>query len=167
MDRFQGVNRSNLITDLLNGDSARWYEWRGVVQSLAAKNRGAVSGMPSEWRMVLYRLKRRKLLEQQKRGGRLMIRLTDRGRYRALVKALRRAPDHYRVGEGCVVLFDIPETERAARNLFRYFLKECGFRLLQRSVWVSRKNVATLVAQFVKKNKLKPWIQVIEGRIRT
>lgn len=83
------------------------------------------------------------------------------------LKEAHNQPDHYPIGEGCIVLFDVPESERVARNMFRNFLKECGFRQLQRSVWVCRKDVADLVARFVRSNKLTPWIQVIEGRVRT
>ena len=58
-----------------------------------------------------------------------------------------------------------PESERRARNIFRRFLCECGFTMLQRSIWFSDKDVAGPLLEFVEYNKLTPWVHVIVGNI--
>lgn len=171
MREYVGFSRTNTALFRLlgwsEGEGDRWIEWRTLVDDLAAGSRKKVRGMPSEWRVVLHRLRQRKLIEEERRGRRLMVRLTKPAKSSALIKSIRSEKDYYPVGQGCVVVYDVPETERAARNLFRRFLEECGFRQLQRSVWVSRKNVAAIVSHFVKQNKLTPWIIVIDGTVRT
>lgn len=120
-----------------------------------------------DWKLILRRLKEHKLIVDRKRSNKIMIRITDDGRMRALRKELNSRKDHYPVGKGCVVLYDVPETQRSARDMIRSFLIECGFRMFQQSVWVCRKDVAAIVARFVRRNKLIPWVQVIEARILT
>lgn len=170
MRSYKGARPDVFLDSLFDKGGPEWREWRkwtDIVHDLADNKRTRAKGMPWEWRRVLERLKRRKLVEEQKRGDRLMIRLTEKGRWQQELKSIKKKPDHYPVGQGCVVVFDIPESERVARNMFRRFLKECGFRQLQRSVWVCRKDVVDFVADFVSRNKLTQWIQVIEGKVRT
>lgn len=120
-----------------------------------------------DWKLIIRRLKERKLIKETKQGNKIMIRLSDEGRVKAVMKELRGTKDHYPVGKGCVVLYDVPESQRAARDTIRAFLIECGFRMFQQSVWVCRKDVAKIVAHFVRRNKLTPWAQVLEARVLT
>lgn len=170
MRSYKGARPDIFLDSLFRGGGPEWQEWRKwteVVDDLVHRRRTRVKGMPWEWRQVLERLKKRKLVEEQKRGDLLIVRLTERGRFHQEMKSIKKKPDHYPVGQGCVVVFDIPESQRAARRTFRHFLKECGFRQLQQSVWVCRKDVAEFVTDFVRRNNLTPWIQVIEGKVRT
>lgn len=164
------LNRSDTVLcklfDRMSGNPDRWIEWRTLVDDIVEGRRCAPRQMPPEWRMLLTRLKKKKLIENQKRGKQILIRLSDKGKFRAQVKAIASQKDSYPVGEGCMVVYDIPESERGSRDVLRRFLKECGFRFLQKSVLVSRKDVAPLVVKFVRQNKLTPWAQVIEGRVR-
>lgn len=168
MARFSTHPRNAvLLGELFSEDAAEWRYWRPIVDRLIETRGRAPKRLPSEWRAVLERAKRRRLVEEQKKGDRLMVRLTDRGRYLFKFKNIKKQPDHYPVGEGCIVVFDIPESQRVARDTFRRFLVECGFRQFQQSVWVCRKDVAGLVAEFVRAHKFTPWIHVIEGRLLT
>lgn len=63
------------------------------------------------------------------------------------------------------MVFDVPEDQRDARDALRAFLKECGFRQFQQSIWVSRNEVAPIILKFVKDAKLQPWVEVLEGKI--
>ncbi|MEK9147418.1 MAG: CRISPR-associated endonuclease Cas2 [Patescibacteria group bacterium] len=49
-----------------------------------------------------------------------------------------------------MVLFDIPETERNKRNIFRLELKKLGYRNLQKSVWVSPYDVLEKTQSLIK-----------------
>jgi hypothetical protein len=47
--------------------------------------------------------------------------------------------------------------------MFRYFLKGCGFRLVQLSVWMSDRDVAEEILKFVKQARIEKWVQVFVG----
>lgn len=171
MRGYASLSRSDTVLcklfDRMSGNPDRWIEWRTLVDDIAEGRRRGPREMPPEWRMLLSRLKKKKLIQNQKRGKHLLVRLSDEGKFRAHVKSITSQKDRYPIGEGCIVVYDIPESERGARDLLRRFLRECGFRMLQKSILVSRKEVVSLVVKFVRQNELTPWVQVIEGRIRT
>lgn len=86
-----------------------------------------------------YRLKQRGLIQEEKRGGRTYLRLTEKGSA-SIEKILAR---EYRIpgqirwdGKWRILVFDIRENRKRARNLLRRLLKGVGFVRLQDSVWV-------------------------------
>lgn len=87
-------------------------------------------------------------IAQLKRSGYLSADRTDKKRYRLtpkglirLIRAKARSGKDQRDIPGAgnavkMVFFDIPEPRRKDRNRFRFFLKELGFRELQKSIFV-------------------------------
>lgn len=65
--------------------------------------------------------------------------LTGKGRRRALELQVRSAPARRRVWDGRwrVIIFDVPERRRAARDFLRRELRLAGFCQLHRSVWIA------------------------------
>lgn len=108
-------------------------------------------------------LERQKLIATRKTGQRLLLALTDAGRTSLLKKQIQRAP-RCTSNECVVVIFDIPETERHARSLFRRFLKECNFQQLQRSVWMCSRSVLPQIRQFIRDQKINTWVRVFMAR---
>lgn len=72
----------------------------------------------------------------------LRIELTSRGRVRARALQDRRilsqpiARPNSWDGTWRLILFDIPSGKRAKRNAFRWFVRESGAVMLQKSVWI-------------------------------
>lgn len=62
-----------------------------------------------------------------------------------------------------IVIFDIPETKTAIRDLFRRRLKDWGFNMWQKSVWISKNNVTERLRQLIDKLEIKDWVVVIES----
>ena len=106
-----------------------------------------IRGFTKEWRKINYQvlkneiqgLYRSKLvdLKQNVDGSSTMI-LTDKGRIKTLnyhfqKMKVEKAPWD---GKWRVVIFDIPETLKKARDALRNRLKSCGFQELQKSVFV-------------------------------
>jgi CRISPR-associated endonuclease Cas2 len=113
-----------------------------------------------EYNREISRLKQKKFLEEKKRGDRLYLRLTERGRSAALrhhiFKTNSQARDRY-----VIVIFDIPESERNTRSFFRRFLKEAGFIRLQQSVWVTNKDIEEYLVELVRIEDAEKWIRII------
>lgn len=108
-------------------------------------------------------LKYRGLVNERRIGDRLILELTDGGRARLLRREMRVAP-FLPSGNHVRVEYDFPEMQRAARNMFRYFLKTSGFTRFQQSIWVSRRDVYKLLCAFIREHELGDWVDVIVGR---
>ncbi|MCL5784312.1 MAG: hypothetical protein M1142_03090 [Patescibacteria group bacterium] len=77
----------------------------------------------------------------------LLYRLSERGKDKALMAALKMPGEKWD-GKWRLIIFDIPEKRRPARDLLRQKLKEWGFVHFQRSVWGSKKNCSKALRNF-------------------
>ena len=71
----------------------------------------------------------------------LALRLTDKGKNKALWVKMKLEQGKWD-GKWRMVIWDIPEKRRKARDLLRYELKQLGFEKIQNSVWASKKDCA-------------------------
>lgn len=127
-------------------EDARWREWH--------KNK--------QERQRLDYLRRKQWVETKKTAEGLLVRLTDKGRMERLRRTLSERPKFLGITI-CLVMFDFPESVRQSRDAFRHFLKTSGFQLVQRSVWMSDRDVASEVLQFVGQTKIGKWVEVFVG----
>lgn len=106
---------------------------------------------------AIRRLRKRGLVEQEKNEeGKTILKLTTLGR-----EFLGK--DEAWDGKYRIIIWDIPEKKRVIRNLFRRRLKEWGFKNLQRSVWISKKNATDKLRKLISDLDLEKWIIVIES----
>jgi len=108
---------------------------------------------------VLQHLQRTHYVTTKKIGQRLMVTLSKKGWVATLAAQLRTAPPH-QANYFTMVIFDIPESQRAARLQLRSLLKRGGFRLLQHSVWISNRDAYRVATEFVRRLKLQRWVNV-------
>ena len=92
----------------------------------------------------------------------LILRLTDIGREKTLMLSLLENEDKWD-RKWRIIIFDIPEKRRIARDLLRQKLKGWGFIPWQQSVWVTKKNCTKQLRDFIKKIGIKDWVKVIES----
>lgn len=120
-------------------------------------------GQPNLNRYQLYhivrRLKDKGWVETIKNEGRVLVKLTDKGKnHVAIEKALKI--DKWD-GKFRVVIFDIPEKNRKVRDVLRRRLKEWGFKYLQKSLWVSKKDIAEPMREFIKELGMEKWVNIL------
>lgn len=90
-------------------------------------------------KQALDRLAKRRLVEIYQKGDALLLETTEQGKRRLkkfefdniLLPKKVRWDNKWRI-----IIFDIPENHRRARNIFQYKLKSLGFYPLQKSVFV-------------------------------
>lgn len=92
---------------------------------------------------AMYRLKKKGLIAYRRTGGRsAVLKITDEG--------LRKLPDYCRPhsfwkkkwkGRWYVLMYDVPELERPYREALRGFLQRMRMGQLQRSVWISARDI--------------------------
>ncbi len=124
----------------------------------------ALAGIPIKHKdqalvMAIRRLRIRKIIESEKDSeGKIYFKLTNLGQ-----DFLKSRRDEVENGAYTIVVWDIPETKRTVRNLLRRRLKEWGFRSWQKSVWVSRRDVASKLRTFISEVGIEKWVGVIES----
>lgn len=97
--------------------------------------------------------------------GRPYLRLTGKGkkrliRYFPLLKLREKKWDGYLR----VVIYDIEEIRSVLRNKFRDKLRELGFRMWQRSVWVSLLPLEQELKDFLKNNHLSGRVYLLKDK---
>jgi len=97
-------------------------------------------------------------LDQEK----LLMKLTNKGREQALQSSFHDSSAEWD-GKWRLVIFDIPEKRRPARDLLRSKLKQWNFTPWQRSVWASRKDCTKSLREFIKHAGIEEWVMVIES----
>lgn len=107
---------------------------------------------------ALKRLREGGLIEQVKLKNDVVIKLTDEGR--GLIND--EFDESKWDGKYRIVIFDIPEQRRIIRNLFRRNLKKWGFKHLQKSVWISKRNVFDKLEAYIKELGIEQWVIVME-----
>lgn len=92
----------------------------------------------------------------------ITFKLTEKGKDKALIASLKFGNEIWD-GKWRLVIFDIPEKRRPARDLLRQKLKEWGFVRLQKSVWGSKKNCLKPLRNFIKQVGIEDWVMVLES----
>lgn len=104
-------------------------------------------------------LREKGLIETEKDGRKIMLKLTDKGREEVIVKKL--LAEEKWDGKWRIVIFDIPEKHRKLRSILRSKLREWEFKPWQKSVWIGKKNLADLLRKFIKEVGIADWVKVV------
>ncbi len=111
---------------------------------------------------IVHRLKEKGWVETLNNEGKIIVKLTHKGQNQLRIeKAIKQ---NQWDGSYRIVIFDIPEKHRRVRNIFRYRLKEWGFEPWQKSVWVSKKDIAQPLREFIKELGIEDWVAVLVSK---
>ena len=116
-----------------------------------------------EERRRLRELRARKWVETKKIGEKLMVRLTAKGWQQVLRDRMRCTKAVCKDGRCIIVVFDVPESQRHVRDTLRWILTECGFSMLQKSVWFSKKDVMEDLCALLQGANLNRWVRIVVG----
>lgn len=111
------------------------YFWLGVYKKFFAGQRFKEKVV----RDAFSYLRKKNLIFIEKSNHQIYIRLTKEGEKEAgkyQINNLKIATQKKWDGKWRLIIFDIPEKKRIKRDAFRGKLKEFGFFLLQKSIWV-------------------------------
>lgn len=92
---------------------------------------------PEFVRIAANRLKKRHLIQAERRGRKILFALTEEGEKEAekIRLKLEMTKSKLRDGKWRIIVFDVPEKLRGKRDLLRRELISFGFKQLQKSVW--------------------------------
>lgn len=107
---------------------------------------------------TIQRLKEKGYLMTKKEERNIILKLTQSGRKQ--VKLMKIFEDKPWDNKWRIVIFDIPEQHRKLRDALRYRLKEWQFKQMQKSVWVSKKDLVDELKVFIDEIGLKSWVKI-------
>ncbi|MDP4001250.1 MAG: hypothetical protein Q8P83_03340 [bacterium] len=111
----------------------------------------------------LNRLEMRGLVKKKKKQNKsIVFAVTEKGKdlLKEQTKKVRRND-----GYSTLIIFDIPEDKRRARNLFRRYLIRNAFVILQKSVLISGNKPSPEIFKLAKELKISPFITILSGKI--
>lgn len=113
----------------------------------------------SQLSQAINRLREKGLVEINQSSDQIILKLSGLGRDALGLFDLEEEWD----GKWRVVIFDIPESNRVVRDLFRRRLKQWGFKRWQQSVWLTKSNITDKLRQIIKNLEIEKWVAVIES----
>lgn len=114
----------------------------------------------SELSQALKRLREGGLVESIKSQDKIIVKLSQLGREAIINHKILNKPWD---GKWRMAIFDIPESHRRVRNLFRRNLKYWEFKILQKSVWVTKLDVKSELKKIIVDLGIEKWVIVIES----
>jgi DNA-binding transcriptional regulator PaaX len=111
---------------------------------------------------TLRRLEKQNFVKKIKANKRTEYRITKKGE-QVLAESfkIKKRKD----GSSTIVVFDIPEEKRIGRNALRRYLYKHGFKVLQKSVYISTNIVPKNIVDVVKELELNSYVSIIGGKI--
>lgn len=150
---------ASVVGYIMEGGYGGFAEYEDQKERQRAYN---ASQLAYEEREYLRLLERNKFIKTKRIGEKLMVRLTKKGNLQALRDKIRYTKQHCNRGI-CIVVFDVPESEKHVRNELRRILAECGFTMLQKSVWYTDKDVLSELCALLQGSNLDEWVRIIVG----
>lgn len=111
---------------------------------------------------LIYDLKQRGYLKALKIKNNSAIAITPKGIEKVFAVGLKLIDKKPRKdGKWQMVLFDIPETKRKNRDLFRKSLKYLGYKNLQKSIWVCKNDIEEETKDLIKRHNVGQWVEIL------
>ncbi len=107
------------------------------------------------------RLRKDGYIDLEEYNNKLIVKLTETGKTEATLR--RVLLDEKWDGIWRVVIFDIPEKHKKARDALRSKLKTWGFIPWQKSVWASKKNITFILRDFIAEIGIAKWVVILES----
>lgn len=154
------------IVRFLNARKAEWEYWQSRDRKSLGRYPGLTEGLTDAYsadayalRRAFYYVKRLRYIEIRKKGDRLMLALTDRGKIKLLgdrISAAKELPGK----KVLLVIFDVPVRANRERKALWQFLRANGFQMLQHSVWYTRQDARIPLTELVESLGIEDWIQI-------
>ncbi|MEK7080522.1 MAG: CRISPR-associated endonuclease Cas2, partial [Patescibacteria group bacterium] len=114
-----------------------------------------------EFNNLIYYLKRKGYLKAKSLESKRGIIITKPGIDKALMASFKLGEAKKRKdGKWVMLIFDIPQKHRKARDLLRSILLNLGYKLFQQSVWITPYNVSDKTEKLLQMHFLDKYVKI-------
>jgi hypothetical protein len=131
------------------------------IQSIKLKREWRRIAERKKFAKLIYYLKRKDLIKIKNLENKKAIILTTKGldkvlkiKYKLFEKKLRKD------GKFQMIIFDIPEKKRFLRDLLREHLIILGYKMFQKSIWITPYDVQKQTEELLKRYRLDPYVRL-------
>ncbi|HDH31265.1 MAG TPA: CRISPR-associated endonuclease Cas2, partial [Candidatus Wolfebacteria bacterium] len=118
---------------------------------------------------LIYKLKKDNLIKESVKGDKKFFIITKKGKDKLslLIKRNKKMLPKifYQKEKGdkfIIIAFDVPETERIKRDWLREVIKNLGFKMIQKSVWIGKIKIPKEFLNDLLKLKLVDFVEIFE-----
>lgn len=109
---------------------------------------------------MIYKLQREGFIKKTK-NRKLLITVLGKEKYKKILSHLPRKHYQAQIDNSLkVIIFDIPEREKYKREWLRDQLRDIGFKMLQKSVWIGRRKFPSEFMEDIRDLKLLPYVEI-------
>jgi|SRR3989344_4097507 len=147
------------------------FEKRSIMRAKNKEAKSEKERFRQRFYSMLHKLKKDGLVDVAIENKKSFLRLTSDGKRRllALKKIHANAlPDNSYSecgavnGKFTIVVFDVPEKERRKRFWLRSALRNLGFQLIQKSVWMGKVKIPEMFLDDLKESRLIEYVEIFE-----
>ena len=114
-----------------------------------------------EFGKLIYYLKRKDYIKVQNLEGKHAILITKKGVSKALKASFKlKGAEKRKDGKWIMLIFDIPQKHRKARDLLRSILDNLGYKLFQQSVWISPYDISEKTEKLLQLYSLDRYVKI-------
>jgi len=111
---------------------------------------------------LIYYLKRNGYIRLKKLESKKAVILTPKGVQKALSSRKKTCDFQKRTDRKWqVVFFDIPEEKRRARDLLRMGLQDLGYKMFQKSIWISPYDVLEKTRELIQRLRVDSQVRIL------
>ena len=118
---------------------------------------------------LIYKLKKDNLIKESAKGDKKFFIITKKGKDKLSLlikrnkKMLPKIFFQKEKGDKFIIIaFDVPETERIKRDWLREVIKNLGFKMIQKSVWIGKIKIPKEFLNDLLKLKLVDFVEIFE-----
>jgi len=168
------------ITDQFLWDVYNFLEGAGEVAHLIFRRRRTMRDLPgsenpilkkyfknlsrAQFDQLIYRLKKNNYIKAKSLKGGKAIMLTKKGldkAIRASFKIEAQKREKRKDGKWIMLIFDIPKRDMKKRGLMREMFQNLGYKMFQKSVWVTPYDVFNKTEKFIQFHSLDQYIRLL------
>ncbi len=118
----------------------------------------------NQFRNLIYKLKKNNLIKVKSLNGRPAIMLTPHGINKALKAGFKigslEKKEKRKDGKWIMIIFDIPKQDERKRGILRSILQNLGYKMFQKSVWVTPYNVSVKTEGLLQFYDLERYVRI-------